>query len=328
MRLDVVVPTYNRAHLLRLALKSLLAAKVPDGLEITLTVVDNNSTDETASVVAELQATATLPLLYVLERKQGSSAARNAGIAAGEGELLGFIDDDEEIHPDWYRTIATEFLDPSLDFIGGPCLASNDVVFPDWLPPGYHSVIGVIPPKVRGFYGPDHPGMLNGGNAVVRRAVLDRIGVFTDTLGRTSTRLLSEEDADLFRRLLTGKFKGLYVPELIIFHHVHKDRLTRSYHRRWAYWRSVSQGVLARDVQEPGIQIWGIPRHRFGRTVRSILALPWHRFAGQGKARAFADELTLWDLVGFIYGRHFFDPQPQSKANRATSLHARIGDES
>ncbi len=47
MRLDVLIPTYNRAGLLRRAVRSLLAAPVPEGLEVGLPVVDNNSLDET-----------------------------------------------------------------------------------------------------------------------------------------------------------------------------------------------------------------------------------------------------------------------------------------
>ena len=55
MRLDVIIPTYNRASLLPSALNSLLAAKVPPGLEVSITVVDNNSTDNTRTVVESFQ---------------------------------------------------------------------------------------------------------------------------------------------------------------------------------------------------------------------------------------------------------------------------------
>ena len=42
MRLDVIVPTYNRQDLLPAALNSLFAAEIPAGLEVAVTVVDNN----------------------------------------------------------------------------------------------------------------------------------------------------------------------------------------------------------------------------------------------------------------------------------------------
>src|SRR5579875_3725175 len=89
MTLDVVVPTYNRSELLRKTILSLLTATVPEGLEVSIVVVDNRSSDRTAEVVKELQSGAGLPLIYVLEHAQGSSAARNAGIAASKGQLIG-----------------------------------------------------------------------------------------------------------------------------------------------------------------------------------------------------------------------------------------------
>ena len=315
MTLDVVVPTYNRSELLRKTILSLLTATVPEGLEVSIVVVDNRSSDRTAEVVKELQSGAGLPLIYVLEHAQGSSAARNAGIAASKGQLIGFVDDDEEVDENWYRTIAKEFADPSVDYIGGPCLLNRQVNFPVWLPPGYHSVIGDIPAKPRGPYGTGHPGMLNGGNAVLRRSVFERVGVFSTRLGRSAKNLLSEEDADLFRRLQAANIRGMYIPELIIHHHVHEERLTRNYHRRWAYWRAVSQGVLDRDVHEPVPYFLGVPRYKIGRALRGILALPLHRLAGGDRGKAFADELASWDLMGFVYGKYLFD-EPNHYTNR------------
>jgi glycosyltransferase involved in cell wall biosynthesis len=55
MRLDVIIPTYNRHDLLPLTLNSLFAAEIPEGLEVAVTVVDNNSTDGTRQVVESFQ---------------------------------------------------------------------------------------------------------------------------------------------------------------------------------------------------------------------------------------------------------------------------------
>lgn len=321
MTLDVVVPTYNRSALLRKTILSLLRAWRPKDLGITIIVVDNNSSDDTRDVVRELQQDASLPLRYVLEATQGSSAARNAGIAHGQGELVGFVDDDEEIEGGWFLTIAREFAQPSIEFIGGPCLLNREVQLPDWMPPGYHAAVGVIIAKSRSPYGPNHNGILNGGNAVLRRTVFDRIGVFSPRLGRSAKNLLSEEDADLFRRLQAAGLQGTYVPELIIFHHLHEHRLTRGYHRRWAYWRAVSQGVLDREIRETVSYFLGVPRYKIGRAFRGLLQLPNDRFAKGNKAFAFADELACWDLAGFIYGKYFFN-EPRHYVTRAPDHYA------
>jgi glucosyl-dolichyl phosphate glucuronosyltransferase len=305
VKLDVVVPTYNRSQLLRRTLASLLTAPIPEGLSVTVLVVDNNSKDDTAHVVSEFPCPADRSLVYVREIRQSSSHARNAGISAGTGELIGFIDDDEEIDPLWYQVVAREFSDPSVDFIGGPYLGDWAAPPPAWLPPGYHAVIGVTPPKPRGRFGSEFSGNLMGGNAVIRRTVFDRIGAYSTRLGRSGKGLLSEEDAEFCQRLEAASIYGIHVPDLVIHHYIPKERLTRKYHRRWSFWRAVSQGVLDRNVREPSVYVLGIPRHRIGRALRSIVAYPGHRLSRVTQGQAFADELATWDLLGFIYGKHF-----------------------
>ena len=306
MTLDVVVPTYNRSSLLLKTLTSVMEAPVPSGLSVDVYVIDNNSPDDTATVVRELQAKYGAHLHYVMERKQGSSHARNAGIAAGRGDLVGFIDDDEEIDPSWYAVVAREFAEGSVQFIGGPYLPNWVTPIPDWLPPGFHAAIGAIPPKPRSLFGKELGANLMGGNAVVRREVFSRVGTYSPHLGRSNKGLLSEEDAEFYRRLEHAGLKGIYVPDLVIYHYIAPDRLTRHYHRRWVLWRAISQGVLDRASPEPVPYLGTIPRYRIGRAIRALAAIPRHRFGKGGKAQAFADELASWDLVGFIYGKHFF----------------------
>lgn len=309
VNLDVLICTYNRSALLRKTLDSLFRAPRPEGLRVRVYIVDNNSPDDTASVIRNLQAESPLPLHYVFEKKQGLSQARNAGLTASDGDIIGIIDDDEEVEEHWFEVIARELKDPTIHYIGGPYLANWQAPAPDWLPPGYPGVIGVMPPKHRGRFGPDHPGMLNGGNAAIRRTVFDQVGLYSTRLGRTAKGLLSEEDAEFFRRVLAAGISGMYVPDFAIFHHIPADRLTRKYHRSWAYWRAVSQGVLDREQREPVKYLFGVPRHRIGRAIRGLLTMPAHRFGKNGKARAFADELAVWDLAGFLHGKHFFNPE-------------------
>ena len=306
MRLDVVVPTYNRSALLRKTLESLRRASVPAGLEVSLLVVDNNSPDDTAAVVQEFAAGPGLPIRYLREYTQGSWQARNAGIAASTADLLGFIDDVEEGDESWYRVVAREFADPTVQFIGGPYLPNWVTPVPDWLPPGYPAAIGAIPPKPRARYGKEFGANLMGGNAVLRRAVFSQVGTYALHLGRSNRGLLSEEDAEFYRRLENAGLYGLYVPDLLIYHYIAPDRLTRRYHRRWVFWRAISQGVLDRTVPEPVRYLAGIPRYRFGKVLRALLALPQHLLRKGSKGQAFSDELASWDFAGFVYGKHFF----------------------
>src|SRR4051812_13889379 len=117
MRLDVVIPTYNRAEMLARTLASLLAADAPEGLDVRVTVVDNNSKDATRQTAEGWGEKFGGRLSYVFETKQGRSHALNAGIAAATGDLVGMIDDDEEVDARWLVRIGEAFRDPTVDFV-------------------------------------------------------------------------------------------------------------------------------------------------------------------------------------------------------------------
>src|SRR5689334_20449619 len=144
MRLDVIIPTYNRQNLLPLTLNSLLAAEIPAGLEVGVTVIDNNSTDGTRQVIESFAKTSNGRIRYLFERQQGRSHALNAGVNATSGELVGVIDDDEEIDPQWFNVAFAAFTTRDVDFIGGPYVPRWSVAPPPWLPPQYGSVVGWV----------------------------------------------------------------------------------------------------------------------------------------------------------------------------------------
>jgi hypothetical protein len=148
-----------------------------------------------------------------------------------------------------------------------------------------------------------------GGNAVIRRAVLDAVGNYKTSLGRTRTRLLAGEDEDMYRRLLDAGAVGLYIPDLIIYHRVPGERLTKRYFRRWCFWRGVSRGVLDREAPTGAVYLAGVPRWLYGRAARGLVSNV-ARAARRRSAPAefFSNELAVWDLAGFFYGKHLYRP--------------------
>jgi glucosyl-dolichyl phosphate glucuronosyltransferase len=313
MTLDVLIPTYNRADLLSRTLDSLLSATAPVATAISVTVCDNRSTDATRAVVARYQLQFGGRLRYIYESNPGRSAALNAAIAATDGDLVSMIDDDEEIDRSWFCCIERAFQDPDTDFIGGPYVPRWTMTPPEWLPSGYGAVIGRVDSgSETREYGPGFEGMLMGGNAVIRRSVLARVGAYRTDLGRTATRLMSCEDEDMFKRLLAVGARGFYRPDLIIYHYVSPERVTKRYFRRWCFWRGVSLGILDRQQPQRVPYLLGIPRYLIGSTLRGTGMLV--RLGPFGdEARRFESELAWWDLMGFCYGRHWEaarDPHP------------------
>jgi glycosyltransferase involved in cell wall biosynthesis len=89
--ISVVIPVWNRAHLIDKAVASVLAQDVP-GHAIDVTVVDDGSTDALADALAPFESKITR---IRHERNQGAAAARNTGIAGAKGDYLAFLDSDD-----------------------------------------------------------------------------------------------------------------------------------------------------------------------------------------------------------------------------------------
>lgn len=301
--LDIVVPTYNRKEYLEKTINSIFQATQPDSLDVTLIIVDNNCSDGTEEFVRGIKAAGRINLLYVKEPKQGLSNARNCGIASGKGELIGFIDDDEQIHISWLAVVEREFRDPSVQFIGGTCAPVWGAPAPKWLPHDRPAIIGIVCPQAYCDFNEEYPGMLMGGNAVIMRTVFDQVGRYSPELGRTNIGLLSDEDADLYRRILIHKNIGRCVPDLIIHHFIPAQRLTKRYHRSWSFWHAVSQGVSHRNSPHKTAHLAGVPRYLWGDAVRAIFAIPVN-WLFKHRAEAFRRELCVWDLAGYLYGSY------------------------
>jgi len=91
---SVIIPTYNRAHLVSRAVRSVLDQTYQD---FELVVVDDASTDNTEKVVKGFNDDRIRYFHH--SENRGGSAARNTGIEAAKGEFIAFLDDDDEWLP-------------------------------------------------------------------------------------------------------------------------------------------------------------------------------------------------------------------------------------
>jgi hypothetical protein len=89
LTVSVIIPTYNRAHLIRRSVESALAQL---GSDDEVVVVDDASSDDTEAVVATLGR----QVRYVrMAKNGGAGAARNAGVKAATKALIAFLDSDD-----------------------------------------------------------------------------------------------------------------------------------------------------------------------------------------------------------------------------------------
>ena len=103
IQFTVVVRTYNGATRLPAILERLQQQVRTEEIAWEVLVVDNNSQDETALVIADHadRWRSNSQIRYVFEPKQGAAYARDCGIAQAAAELVGFLDDDNLPEEDW-----------------------------------------------------------------------------------------------------------------------------------------------------------------------------------------------------------------------------------
>lgn len=90
--ISVVIPTWNRANTLGRALQSVVRQTLPAA---EIIVVDDGSTDSTQELLGSLSGIHAR-LVVLTRNRGGANAARNAGIAAATGDLVAFLDSDDE----------------------------------------------------------------------------------------------------------------------------------------------------------------------------------------------------------------------------------------
>jgi hypothetical protein len=86
---SIVIPTYNREKVIARSINSILPQMGPDD---ELIVVDDGSTDNTESVVSNIDTS----IVYIRQPNGGAGAARNRGAAASTKDLVAFADSDDE----------------------------------------------------------------------------------------------------------------------------------------------------------------------------------------------------------------------------------------
>lgn len=100
---SVIIPTYNRAQMLRQAVESVLEQDYPC---TEILVIDDGSVDDTPMVLADYEDR----IRFFRQENTGVSAARNLGIRASRGELIAFLDSDDYWLPEKLTTQVDWFL--------------------------------------------------------------------------------------------------------------------------------------------------------------------------------------------------------------------------
>jgi len=245
--ITLAIPTYNRAALLRQTLEC-VARQDLDPASCEVLVIDNNSLDDTAAVVASFACARHAPR-HVLETRQGLDHARNRAIAEARGAIIVFADDDILAEPGWLRELTAPLAADRAGHIGA---VGGEVipVFPDGLPAwldGAHRPLAFRPDA--GPLGPAQVPM--GANMAFPARVFAAHGGFTTALDRQGKALFSGGDGEMIRRLRAAGLEIWFAPAGAVRHQMPASRLTFHYATRHAF-DSARSRVVDRTGFPPG----------------------------------------------------------------------------
>ncbi len=212
---SVVICTRDRPAELERCLGSL--SKL-DGPAPQLIVVDNSSGDRKVERIA-----ASAGATYVQEPQTGLSRARNRGLAAASGRLIGFVDDDSVVDPGWLQRHSQAHARVEVGVTTGRIvpLSAAGTVGARLLDRGERG-FRVRPADPHWFELVNFGGVGFGGNMVFKSAAFDGGLRFDPALGR-GTPVEIAEDLYAFFMLVRDGYEIEYLPEAIALHDVARD---------------------------------------------------------------------------------------------------------
>jgi len=199
MIFSIILTTYNRVELLERAIDSVLQQTFSD---FELLIINDCSTDYTQFHLKTYQDQRIR--CFHNSTNSGVSVSRNVGISHAKGKYLAFLDDDDEYFPHFLETVYQAFQNnSSLDFIWTSyqkIIAPHNKTFPHiWRP--FNNLTFLT--QLSFSFG-----------IVIHKNCFNSIGYF-------DKNLKTNEDLDIFFRLIQHQFKGRSLPDVLIKIHQH-----------------------------------------------------------------------------------------------------------
>jgi len=183
--LSIIICTFNRCDLLKLAIKSCIDQTAAKSL-FEIVVIDNNSTDQTKQVCQDF---ASFGVRYIFETEQGLSAARNTGYKVALADYIGYLDDDAIADQNWVEISLEIIKNEKPDIFGGPIYPFYLSDKPEWFKDEF---------EIR--YAQNESGILaankyiSGSNMIIKKEFLISIKGFPTSLGMNGEKLSYGED--------------------------------------------------------------------------------------------------------------------------------------
>lgn len=298
--ITMLVCTYNRSSDLREMLETALTQETDGEFTYEVLVVDNNSTDDTRSVVEEFLTRGYENIRYLFESRQGKSYALNTGLNFVSSPIFTICDDDFALPKDWIKNIFAAFKAyPEVSFVSGKVLPAWQGKAPSWLTPEHWSAIALTNYGEKKFYA-DENNQICLLACSFRIADVKAVGGYKPELGVTKNQIGGIEDFEILTRLWKSGRRGIYLPHIWFYHKVSSNRCTKKYHRLWHSGHGNFYAAMRGEEFERATErLFDVPAHMYLRAVKDVVN--WLKYSLiRREAEAFRHETHLRFFVGFF----------------------------
>lgn len=239
-RLDVVICTYTQERLGDL-LSAVDSVRVQDFTSRRIIVV----VDHNPALAEHLRLVLDDVTVVENSHRKGLSGGRNTGIECGVAPIVVFLDDDATAMQGWLAKIWSHYSDPLVVAVGGASIPEWETPAPLWFPEEFGWVVGC---SYRGQ--PEKVSLVRnllGSNMSLRREVFDRVGGFSDAVGRVGKNPTGCEETELCIRAVRGVdgAKVVYDPDIFVNHKVGSERATVRYFLRRCWFEGRSKAYVS-----------------------------------------------------------------------------------
>jgi len=296
MNASIILCTYNRAAHLKVALESIFRLAVSPETAWEVLVIDNNSNDSTKALCDSFAASYPGHFRYIFEGRQGKSFALNTGVAAAQGEILAFADDDAIVDPSWLAQLVNALSRFACVGVGGKIVPTWNLPKPSWLEmEGPYKLMDAIVSFDLGEKPCSIKTAAFGANMAFRKEAFQKYGGFRSDLGPTVGSEIRGEDSEFCRRLLKAGETLMYVPGAIVYHPVEKKRTEKSYFEAWYLGRGRA-AIREEGIPQDAVRYFDVPRY--------LLSILWKQivrwlFCFNSKRR-FYFKLEIYETWGRI----------------------------